>query len=307
VTARSWVLFSAVSVIWGMPYLFIKIAVDGGLPPGFLAWTRVALGALVLLPFAFRSGALRGLPIRWLIIFAIVEIVIPFPLMAFAEQRISSSLTAIVMATLPLSVAVLALRIDSERLTPVRLAGLLVGLAGVAALVGIDIGGDGSALLGVAMVFVTAVAYAVGSMIVKLRFASHDPAGTVAASLGIAAVLLVPIGLADTPSTTPHLDAIAAVLVLGIVCAALAFQLNFKLIVEAGVTRAAVSAYIQPAIALILGVVVLGESAGPGAIVGMLLIVGGSWLATDGRFPPGMTIRRPGPATRDVSISGRSR
>jgi drug/metabolite transporter (DMT)-like permease len=284
-TARGWALFAAVSVIWGMPYLFIKVAIDGGLSPGFLAWARVALAALIFLPLALRSGALGGLPVRWLVIFAIVEIVIPFPLMGFGEQRISSSLTAIVIATLPLVVAALALWIDSERVTPVRLAGLLLGLVGVAALVGIDVGGDTSELVGVAMVFLTAVAYGIGAMIVKHRFALHDPAGTVAASLGIAAVLLVPMGVADMPSEVPHLDVIAAVFVLGIVCAAVAFQLNFKLIIEAGVTRAAVSAYVQPVIALVLGITILGESAGPGTILGMVLIVAGSWLATDGRLP----------------------
>lgn len=119
------------SVVWGMPYLFIKIAVDDGITPGFLAWSRVTLAALVLLPIAWRSGALRGLPLRWLALFATVEIAIPFPLIGFGEQRISSSLAAILIASLPLVVAFLAVRFDgAERPTPTRLIGMLIGLGG---------------------------------------------------------------------------------------------------------------------------------------------------------------------------------
>src|SRR3954449_156360 len=166
-SARGWGLFAAVSVIWGMPYLFIKIAVDDGISPGFVAWSRVTLAALLLLPLAWRAGAPRGLPLGWLSLFAAAEVAIPFPLIGFGEQRISSSLAAILIASLPLVVAFLALRFArAERPTPprppprapvgppppprcgrrgpptpTRLVGMLIGLAGVAALVGIDIGG----------------------------------------------------------------------------------------------------------------------------------------------------------------------
>src|SRR3954465_620520 len=150
-STRAWMLFAAISVIWGLPYLFIKIAVDAGLTPGFVAWARVTLAALVLLPVAVRSGALRGLPLRWLVLFALSEIAIPFPLIGFGEQRIASSLAAILIAALPLVVAALALRFDdNERPSATRLAGMLIGLAGVAALVGIDLGGSGAELLGAA-------------------------------------------------------------------------------------------------------------------------------------------------------------
>src|SRR3954467_2045119 len=154
-STRAWTLFAAVSVIWGLPYLFIKIAVDAGLTPGFLAWSRVTLAALVLLPIAYRTSALRGLPLGWLALFAATEIAIPFPLIGFGEQRIASSLAAILIAALPLVVAFLALRFDhSERPTRARLVGMLIGLAGVAALVGIDIGGRGAELVGAGAVLV---------------------------------------------------------------------------------------------------------------------------------------------------------
>ncbi len=286
-TARGWALFAAVSVVWGMPYLFIKIAVDDGLTPGFVAWSRVALAALVLLPVAIKTGALRGLPLRWLVAFAIVEICIPFPLIGFGEQRISSSLAAILIATLPLVIAVLAMRFDdAERPTPTRLAGMLIGLAGVAALVGIDIGGRGDELVGAAAVLAATLGYACGPLIVKRRLAGADPLGPVTAAMGIASIILLPFGIGDFPGETPSTDALVAIVVLGLVCSALAFLLFFRLIAEVGPGRATVITYVNPVVALALGVAVLGESVTAGAIAGLLLILAGSWLATDGRLPP---------------------
>lgn len=177
-SSRGWTLFAAASVIWGMPYLFIKTAVDGGLTPGFVAWSRVTLAALVLLPLAWKSGALRNLPIRWLALFALAEIAIPFPLIGFGEQRVSSSLAAILIAALPLVMALLALRFDhGERPTRSRLFGMLIGLGGVVALVGIDIGGRGPELLGAGAILLATVGYAVGPLVVKRHLSDADPLG----------------------------------------------------------------------------------------------------------------------------------
>jgi drug/metabolite transporter (DMT)-like permease len=222
-TTRGWTLFAAVSVIWGLPYLFIKIAVDDGLTPGFIAWSRVTLASIVLIPIALRSGALRGLPLRWLVLFAATEIAIPFPLIGFGEQRIPSSLAAILIAALPLVVAMLALRFDhAERPTPTRLAGMLIGLGGVAALVGIDLGGSGAELLGAGAVLVATVGYAIGPLVVKSKLSDTDPLGPVTAALAIASVMLLPFGVGDMPSSTPAFDASMSVVVLGLVCSALA-------------------------------------------------------------------------------------
>src|SRR5436190_10860236 len=218
-TTRGWTLFAAVSVIWGLPYLFIKIAVDDGLTPGFVAWSRVVIATAVLLPIALKRRALRGLPLVWLVAFATAEIVIPFPLIGWGEQRIPSSLTAILIASLPLIVALLALRFDhTERPTRARLVGMLVGLAGVAALVGIDLGGSGRALAGAAAVLLATVGYAIGPMIVKRKLAHADPIGPVTAAVAIASMMLLPFGIADMPSTAPTAEATASVVVLGLVC-----------------------------------------------------------------------------------------
>ncbi|MGH9249203.1 MAG: EamA family transporter, partial [Acidimicrobiales bacterium] len=127
---RAWIAFAAVSVIWGVPYLFIKVAVDDGVPPAFLAWVRVVIGAGVLVGLAWRAGILRTVRdrMRWLALFAVVEIVVPFPLIAAGEQHIDSSMAAIIIATAPLFVALIALRFDAtERAGGRRLIGLLVG------------------------------------------------------------------------------------------------------------------------------------------------------------------------------------
>lgn len=289
-SARAWALFATVSVIWGMPYLFIKIAVDE-MSPSVVAWSRLALAAAVLLPVAWKLGALRGLGERWriLALFAAVEMAIPWPLIGFGEVHITSSLAAILIAAVPLFVALIALRFDhSERPTPTRLVGMLIGLAGVAALVGIDIGGRTDELLGALAVLLAAFCYAIGPMIVKRRLSDVDPLGPVAASLAIATLLVTPFAAADIPDSVPSGEAVASIAVLGLVCSALAFLFFFRLIAEVGAGRATVITYVNPVVALALGVAILDESVTTGVVVGLLLILAGSWLSTDGRLPPGL-------------------
>ena len=289
-STRGWALFAAVSVIWGMPYLFIKIAVDE-ISPSLMAWSRLALAAAVLLPLAWKLGALRGLGERWriLTVFAAVEMAVPWPLLGFGEVHVSSSFAAILIAAVPLFVALLATRFDhSERPTATRLVGMLIGFAGVIALVGIDIGGKGDELLGALAILVVAFLYAIGPMIVKRRLSDVNPLGPVAASVGIAALLVTPFAAVDLPDSVPSADTLASVAVLGLLCSALAFLLFFSLIAEVGPGRATVITYINPVVALALGVVVLDESVTTGVVVGLLLILAGSWLSTDGRLPPGL-------------------
>jgi drug/metabolite transporter (DMT)-like permease len=290
VSPRGWALFASVSVIWGMPYLFIKIAVDE-ISPSLVAWSRLTLAALVLLPLAWKLGALRGLGARWRVLtaFAAVEMAVPWPLLGFGELHVSSSFAAILVATVPLFVALLAMRFDhSERPTVTRLVGMLIGLAGVVALVGIDVGGQRDELLGALAILFVAFLYAVGPMIVKRRLSDVDPLGPVAASLGIAALLVTPFAAADLPESTPSADTFASIAVLGLICSALAFLLFFRLIAEIGPGRATVITYINPVVALALGVAILDESITAGVVAGLLLILAGSWLSTDGRVPPGL-------------------
>jgi drug/metabolite transporter (DMT)-like permease len=296
-SARAWGLFAAMSLIWGIPYLFIKIAVDDGVPPIFVAWSRVALGAAVLVPIAARTGALRGLRPRlpWLAAFAVAEVCIPFPLISYGEVHVSSSLTAILIASLPLLVAVLTLFVEpEERVTPLRLTGLLTGLAGVVLLVGVDVAGDRDELLGSACILLAACGYAVGPMIIRTRLRDADPRGVSAVALALATVLLAPAALLDPPRAIPDAGALASIAVLGVICSALAFVVFFALIVEAGPTRATVITYVNPAVAVLLGVTLLGETLGAASIAGLLLILAGSWTATGGGAP----VRRRASSTR---------
>lgn len=291
-SARAWSLFAAVSTVWGIPYLFIKIGVDGGVPPVVLAWARIVLASIVLLALAARAGALGGLRGRWryVVAYGVVELSIPFPLIATGERYVASSLAAIIIAAVPLIVALLAVRFDAdERATGSRLAGLMTGLLGVTVLVGIDASGSVTSLLAAGAILIAAVGYAAGPMILKRHLADLDPRAAMGASLAVAAVVLTPLAALDAPSRTPTAGALGAVLVLGLLCTAVAFVLMAMLIGEIGPGRAVVITYINPIIAVALGVTLLGEKPGAGAIAGLLLILAGSWLATDGRLPPGLT------------------
>src|SRR3954462_4990114 len=236
-SARAWVSFAAVSTLWGMPYLFIKVAVDDGVPPVVLAWVRVVLGAAVLLGLAWRAGTLRTLRgrWRWLAVFGVVEVSLPFPLIAAGEQHVASSLAAIIVAAAPLFVALLALRFDAEeRATGARLVGLLVGLAGVVALVGIDVAGPSGGLLGALAVLTAAFCYAIGPMVLKRHLADLDPRASMGAALAVAAVGLTRAAIADAPSEAPPGEALIALVVLGLFCTAAAFVFYGALVAEAG-------------------------------------------------------------------------
>lgn len=293
---RGWVAFAANSVIWGVPYLFIRIAVKGGVTPPVLAWGRVTLAALVLLGLAWRAGTLSTLSgrWRWLVAYAIAEVSIPFPLIAAGEEHVSSSLAAIVIATVPLIGAVLAFRFDpDERPTPTRALGLMIGFGGVIALVGIDVAGRGDELLGTLAILLAAVGYAIGPMVIKHGLGGIDPRAPLGASLAIASVVLAPFAILDPPHSVPTAGAIASVVILGLVCTAAAFVIFTILIREAGTSRATVITYVNPVVAVALGVTLLGEQPGAGSVAGLLLILAGSWLSTGGKLPPGLRVLAP--------------
>jgi drug/metabolite transporter (DMT)-like permease len=288
-SARAWATFAAVSTLWGIPYLFIKLAVDE-VPPAFVAWSRVAIGAAVMLPLAWRLGLLRGVRGRLgaVTVYALCEVIVPFPLIAAGEQWVSSSLTAILIAAVPLLVAVLALRFDaSERVHGARLVGLLIGLAGVALLVGIDVAGEPSELLGAGLILLGATGYAGSTLVIRRSLADVDPRATIAAALGVSTIALVPAVAVAPPQVMPSGTAIASLVVLGLACTALALALFVALVAEVGAGRATVITYVSPVVAVALGVTLLDERPGVGAVAGLLLILAGTWLSTGGRLPPG--------------------
>ncbi len=277
---RGWLLFSSMCVIWGVPYLLIRVAVRD-LSPAMLVLSRTALAALLLLPLAAARKELSPLLRHWapLLVFAAIEIAIPWVLLGAAEQHISSSLTALLIAAVPLVAAVIAATTGTrERLGGIRALGLLLGVAGVTAIVGVNL--DGASVGPIVEVGLVAVCYAVGPAILQ-RYLAHLPAlGVIAASLAVTAVAFVPIAALSLPSETPSATVVASVVGLAVVCTALAFVLFFALIADIGPARATVITYVNPAVAAVLGVVVLDEELTLGMGVGFVLVLAGSVLAT---------------------------
>ena len=271
--------------IWGIPYLFIKIAV-GELTPAALVFLRSLIGASLLLPLAVARNDLA--PLRpywkWILAYTFVEVAAPWFLLSDAERRISSSLTVLLIAAVPSIGAVLAVVTGGrDRLDSRRIVGLVLGFIGVAALVGLDVRADDLGAIG--QVALVTVGYAIGPMIIERKLGSLPSLGVVAASLGITALAYAPFGLAQLPSTLPSPSVLFAVAVLGVVCTALGFVVFFALITEVGAPRATVITYVNPAVALALGVALLGEPFTFGIALGFVLIVLGSVLATRRNAP----------------------
>jgi drug/metabolite transporter (DMT)-like permease len=296
-------LFGAMCVIWGIPYLLIRIAVRD-LSPATLVLARTGIAALLLLPIAAARQELRPVVRHWpaVLAFAGVEIALPWVLLGAAEQQISSSLTALLIAAVPLIGAVIARTTgERERLGLQSLLGLLVGLAGVAAIVGLNLEGAGA--LPIVEVGLVAVCYAVGPVILQRWLAELPALGVIAASLSVTAVVYLPIAAFSFPQQMPSAKVIWSVVGLAVVCTAIAFLLFFALIAEIGSVRATVITYINPAVAAVLGVAILGEHFTTGMAVGFVLVLLGSVLATrPGRTRPSESSGYP--PTADVPSRG---
>jgi drug/metabolite transporter (DMT)-like permease len=288
---RSWLLFATMSVVWGIPYFFIKAAL-ADYPPVTLAFGRVALAAAILLPLALRGGAahsLRGklVPLAFL---GLIAICIPFCLVGEGERHVSSSLTGLLISTEPAMIAVLSLWIHrSETVEPTRFAGMLLGVGGVAALLRSNVGAGGleNVLTGSALVLAATLSYSLGAILVKRVFADVPSLHVAAGMLAFSSLTLAPLALFNLPHHVPGLPATLAVVVLGTVCTALAYIAFFALIFDAGPARATVVAYLNPAVAVLLGVGYLHEPCDALTIAGLLIVLAGSWISTNG-LPPGM-------------------
>jgi drug/metabolite transporter (DMT)-like permease len=284
-TRRGLLLFAAMCVIWGIPYLFIRIAVTE-LSPATLVFLRTGIAALVLVPIALtRGGGVRPLLGRWrpLLLFAAIEVAIPWFFLSSAEQKLSSSLTGLLISAVPLVATVTALAFGNrDRIGLSSLAGLLIGVVGVAAIVGFDLGtANLTALLEIGLVV---VGYAVGPVILSRYLSDLPSVSVIAVSLALCTLAYAPIVAIQRPTAVPGTGVLVSVAVLAIVCTALAFLVFFALIAEIGPVRATVITYINPAVAALLGVAVLGETFTLGMGLGFVLVLLGSALAT-GRMP----------------------
>src|ERR1700730_3608764 len=225
-TRKGWLLFIAMSVFWGIPYLFIKIAVRE-LDPTVVVFARVGIAAAVLIPVAAQRKVLRQMRGRWPVVAALacIQIVGPFLLSSYAEQHIASSLTSLLIAADPLLVALFALRFDpGERVTGLRLIGLLVGMIGVVTLLGLDVGGDEQRLFGAFLVLLAAAGYAASALLIKRpAIAALPNLGVVTVECVTATIVVLPVAVTRLPSKLPSLEVIASLLVLSLICTALAY------------------------------------------------------------------------------------
>jgi drug/metabolite transporter (DMT)-like permease len=288
-TRRGWLLFAAMCVIWGIPYLLIRVAVRE-LSPETLVFARTAIAALLLAPIAAARGDLRPVFGHWraLLVFAAIEIAVPWVMLSSAETHVSSSLAGLLIAAVPLVGAAIARTTgERERLGFSSTIGLLVGLAGVGAIVGLDVGATSAAALGELGLVV--VGYAVGPILLA-RYLNGLPAlGVISLSLGVSALVYAPIAAFKMPSDVPSGRVIGSVAGLAVVCTAIAFLVFFALIAEIGPVRATVITYVNPAVAALLGVTILSESFTVGMGVGFVLVLLGSLLATRPAAPrPGL-------------------
>jgi drug/metabolite transporter (DMT)-like permease len=281
---RAWMLFAAMGVIWGIPYLFIKIAV-AELSPVTIAGWRTLLAALILLPLAARSGALRPALRAWpyVVAFGLLEMALPWVLLGHAETRVPSGFAGLMLAAVPIVGTVVSWILgDRHALSRVRLVGLGVGVVGVAALVGLDWAAGTIDPLSVVELLVVAVCYAVAPAMAARKLGHVPSMGVVSVSLAFVALLYLPVSVVSVHAGLPSPNVVASVLVLALVCTALAFVLFFELIAEAGPVRATVITFVNPAVAVALGLVVLGEPLTWGTLVGFPLVLLGSYWATRG-------------------------
>jgi drug/metabolite transporter (DMT)-like permease len=287
-TRKGWLLFIAISVFWGIPYFFIKIAVRE-LDPSVIVFARAAIAAVILIPLAAQGKMLRPLLRHWpiLILFSLIHMVGAFLLISYGEQHVSSSLTSLLIAANPLLVALIALGFDkSERVNGPRLIGLLIGMGGLVVLLGFDVGGDGQMWFGAALILLAATGYAIGALMLKHRPLVELPRIAVAAAeCSVTTLVLLPVIMTRLPGKVPSVEVLVSLLILGIICTALALPTFFALIAEVGASRGTVITYVNPAVAVLLGVLVLQEQITFATIAGFLLIIAGSWLSTTGSIP----------------------
>jgi drug/metabolite transporter (DMT)-like permease len=304
-TARGWFLFSLMGVIWGIPYLMIKVAVDA-VSPTMVVFTRCALGAALLLPFAIRQGNLtRVVRTHWrpMLAFACIEIIGPWLTLTDAERHLSSSTAGLLIAGVPI-VGVVAARLfgDTERLGIRRLTGLALGLAGVGVLTAPHLtGGDARSL---AEVLLTVIGYATAPLIAARHLKNVPTLQLIAPCLTLATLVYAPAAAATWPTTVPSTQVLAALAGLGVICTAVAFVAFLELIKEAGPTRATVITYVNPAVAVAAGAALLDEHLTAGILIAFTLILAGSVLATAGPAVATAPKRAPRPvpwSTRQTS------
>lgn len=277
---RGLLLFAALSVLWGVPYLLIRVAVRD-VSPATVVVARTGLGALLLLPLAVRGGGFGAALRRWpaLLAFTLLEVTGPWWLLARAEQRLPSALSGLLVAATPLVAAVTTRLVGGDQpLTRSRLVGLVVGFAGVVALLGLDLATTDLGAAGA--VGLVVLGYGSAPLLLNRHLSDVPPLAVIVSALAFTAVVYLPAAVAAAPTERPGAAALVSLALLASLCTAVAFVAFFALIADAGPNRALVITFVNPAVAVVLGVAVLGERLTPAMVVGFVLILVGAVTAT---------------------------
>jgi drug/metabolite transporter (DMT)-like permease len=282
VDRRSWVLLVILGAVWGASFLLTAIAIrDLSVP--VVSLFRTGIGSLVLLPIALARGALTGLTRRQLpsvLVLAIVQLAGPFMLLGYGQRHVDSGLAGILVASTPLWTALLAIRYDhEERSRGWNLAGIAVGIAGVALLLGVQLEGDADTLLGALMLLLAGLGYAAGGFLAKHSVPRVVPLGVLTAAMLAGTLVLAPFALATLPSEAPRAGPVLAAVALGAVAGGFGWFLYYTILAQAGAASAAITLYVVPVFAVFYGVVLLDESVTAASLAGLVLVVAGSALA----------------------------
>ena len=281
-TRKSWILFGIVGFLWGIPYLLMKVAV-ADIPPPLIVAGRTLIGAAILIPIAIKKNtfkdAIKG--IKYVIPYAVLEMVGPWILITSAEKEISSGLAGLLVATVPFFASIFSsLRGDHSVWQPKRIFGLVVGFVGIVALVGIESITGTSNPKAIAMVILAAIMYAYAVLMVTTNLPGVDGIAINGVAMGLTCLFYTPIAIATWPSNPVSTEAIAALVALGVFSTAIAFMLFFIVIVEIGVARGSLTTYVNTAVAVVLGILILNEPITLGIIVGLPMVLLGSYLAS---------------------------
>jgi drug/metabolite transporter (DMT)-like permease len=282
---RGWALFLLVGFLWGIPYLFIKVAVDpeNGFPPAVVVCLRTAIGAAILIPWAIKQktlgDALRG--IKYVAPYALLEMIGPWILIGTAEQKISSGLAGLLVASVPIWATIFAsMRGDKTVWHHKRLIGIVVGFIGLVAVVGIESIKGGADPLAIVMVLLASVGYAYAVMFVQSGLPGVSGVAINAVAMAISAIFYLPFSIAQWPTHHISGEAISAIIGLGVLSTGIAFAAFFTLAAIIDVARASLVTYLNTAFAVVLGVIILGEPLTIGIILGLPLVLIGSYLAS---------------------------
>lgn len=280
----SWIYFALVSVLWGVPYLFIRVAVaPGQFTPAFVVFSRVAIGAALLIPYAIKRGVLKPAlrQWKWIAAYGILEMVGPWGLISQGETKVNSGLAALLIATVAIWATILNGALGDKTVWhSTRLIGLAVGFIGICLVVGIESLKGKVNVVAILMLLLAAIGYAIAPTMAQRKIPELDGAAVNGLAMLITALIYSPFAIADWPTHHVRVNSIYSLIALGIFPTAICFVLFFKLLADIGNARSSLVAYVNTGVAVLIGVIVLHEKLTTGIIVGLPLVLVGSYFAS---------------------------